>query len=129
MTDDELLRRFEDCTLDSFPHRDHLRVAWLYLRRNPFLTAAAAFVAGLRRFATAAGKPELYHETITWAFLVIIRERMHGREDQQWDAFAAENRDLLSWKPSVLDRYYSTETLFSERARTVFLMPDRVSVE
>ena len=129
MTDQELLRRFEDCTLDAFPHRDHVRVAWLYLRRDSFLRAAAAFVDGLRRFATAAGKPGLYHETITWAFLVIIRERMHGRPGQEWEEFAKENSDLLSWKPSVLDRYYSTETLFSDRARNVFLMPDRVSVE
>jgi hypothetical protein len=38
--------------------------------------------------------------------------------------FADANADLLRWKPSVLDRYYSPETLASDRARRTFLMPD-----
>ena len=33
--------------------------------------------------------------------------------------------DLLAWKPSALDRLYTPETLASDRARRVFVMPDR----
>ena len=50
--------------------------------------------------------------------------RPGGTED--WPAFAARNPDLLAWKPSVLEaRYYREETLWSERARRVFVLPDR----
>jgi hypothetical protein len=131
MTDPDFLRAFETATLPpgSFHHRDHVRAAWLCLRHAPTpVEGLERFVSGLRRFAAAAGKPELYHETITWAFLLLIRERMAvAASDESFDAFAARNADLFQWKPSVLDRYYKKKTLASERARAVFLLPDRLS--
>ena len=36
--------------------------------RYPALEALQCFSAALSRFAVAQGKPESYHETITWAF-------------------------------------------------------------
>ena len=70
---------------------------------TPWFASARA----LRRFAVAQGKPGLYHETITTAYLLLINERLDGAgRDLPWDAFADRNPDLLSWKPSVLDRYY-----------------------
>ena len=84
----------------------------------------------LARFAAAHGKPNLYHETITWAFLLLIRERMARTECQEtWPEFAASNGDLLSWEDNVLKKYYRTETLGSELARTTFLFPDRAIPE
>ncbi|HSS78632.1 MAG TPA: hypothetical protein VLV54_18050 [Thermoanaerobaculia bacterium] len=127
LTDAEFITNFEDCTLPStaFHHRDHVRLAWLYLQGHSPLEALARFANGLRRFATANGAAGLYHETITWAFLLIIRERMERTADGgDWEDFARTNPDLLSWKPSVLDRYYRPETLGSELARKVFVMPD-----
>ena len=35
-----------------------------------------------------------------------------------------QNEDLLRWNPSILERYYERETLGSELARRVFVMPD-----
>jgi hypothetical protein len=82
----------------------------------------------LKRFAAFNGHPGLYHETITWAFLFLIHERMaDGEESETWEAFAARNQDLLTWKPSALDRYYDPETLQSERARRLFVLPRRMS--
>jgi hypothetical protein len=129
MDDAEFLRSFEDCTLPSsaFHHRDHVRLAWLYLQRCPPLEALARFTEGLKRFAAANGHPGLYHETITWAYLLLIRERL--AEGETFEGFAARNPDLFAWNPSVLDRYYERETLDSERARRVFVMPDRVAAQ
>jgi hypothetical protein len=86
------------------------------------------FCSALRRFAIAQGAPNLYHETITVSFVLLINERlaMPGAA-ASWEAFAAGNADLLSWKPSILDRFYSPETLASERAQTTFVPPDRLS--
>ena len=127
MTDADFLRSFEDRTLPngSFHHQDHVRLAWLYLGRYPILDALARFIEGLKRFAAANGRPDLYHETITWAYLLLIHERMARAPAETWEDFARQNPDLLTWKPSVLDRYYEKDTLTSDLARKVFLLPDR----
>jgi hypothetical protein len=130
VTDAELVRRFEDCTLANgdFHHRDHVRLAWIYLQQYPALEALARFADGLRRFAAANGRAGLYHETITWAYLFLIHERMAGAAaGETWEVFAARNADLLAWNPSVLDRYYERETLFSDRARRLFVLPSPAS--
>ena len=126
---DDLIRRFEDGTLPAsdFHHRDHVRLAWLYLDEEPPLSALVRFAEGLKRFASRTGAEGLYHETITWAYLFLIHERKARVEaGETWDEFAARNPDLLTWKPSVLDGYYRPETLASDLARRVFVMPDRI---
>ncbi|MEO6260843.1 MAG: hypothetical protein ABIP63_10850 [Thermoanaerobaculia bacterium] len=47
------LQAFEDCSLPAaaFHHRDHVRVAWIYLQTFPLLEALNHFILGLRRFA------------------------------------------------------------------------------
>jgi hypothetical protein len=47
-------------------------------------------------------------------------------EHATWESFAAANADLLTWQPSVLDRYYRPETLASDLARRAFVWPDRL---
>ena len=89
--------------------------------------ALVRFAAGLRRFAAAQGKPELFHATITTAFLLLINERLDdGARELPWKEFAGRNPDLLLWKPSILARYYRDETLWSTRAKRTFVMPDRL---
>jgi hypothetical protein len=128
-TDDELLAAFEAGREPEggFHHREHLRVAWLYLGRDPWPVALGRFAEGLKRFAVAQGKPGLYHETVTVAYFLLIHERMavdSGEGD--FDAFVARYPELLGWKPSILDRYYEAATLGSDLARRVFVMPDRL---
>lgn len=127
MTDQELVGAFEACTLplSSFQHEQHVRLAYLYLSEQPLLDAMARFVTNLKRYASAAGANNLYHETITLALLLIINERMARNAAADFPDFVSANPDLLSWQPSVLDLYYDSETLSSELARRTFLMPDR----
>jgi hypothetical protein len=128
MTDLEFLRAFEEGKLPAhtFHHRDHVRLAYLHLRRSPLPEAIARFRDGLRRFAAAQGKPELYHETITLAYLFLIHERLAtGGSEEGFPAFAARNPDLFAWHPSILESYYRPETLGSDLARRVFVLPDR----
>ena len=129
MDDECLVRLFEagEMPPQGFRHPDHVRVAWWYLRHHQLPEALARFSAALRHFAVARGKPDLFHETITTAYLLLINERLDdaGR-DVPWPEFAARNPDLLAWRPSVLNRYYQEETLASDRARRTFVMPDRL---
>lgn len=123
MTDREFLDAFESGTLPSFHHADHVRLAWIFLRQSPLLEALERFSAALKAFAESKGAAGLYHETITFAFLLLIHERMGDHAD--FDSFRAANPELFRWKPSVLDEYYRPETLHSDEARRVFVLPDR----
>jgi hypothetical protein len=124
--DEELVRRFEagEVPDGGFHHAQHVRVAWFYLSCSPLPAALDRFSNGLKRFAVAQGKPDLYHETITTAYVLLIDERIDRAGLRDWPAFAAANPDLLTWKPSILDRYYTAETLWSEGAKRTFVMPD-----
>ncbi len=127
MTNQEFIQRFESDTLpgDSFHHGDHVRLAFAYLSECPVLQALERFADGLKRYAGARGKSELYHETITYAYFFLIRERMMRDAPYEWDEFSGRNPDLLVWKGGLLSRYYTEETLQSDLARGIFLMPDR----
>ena len=129
MEDQDFIDQFEGCTLPAevFDHSHHVKLAWLYLGRLPLLEAVARFSEGIRRYATANGKPERYHETITWAFLFLIHQRMRESADgHSWHEFAEANPDLLNWQENILKSYYREETLNSARAKRLFLLPDRL---
>ncbi len=129
MSDDEFVAAFEDCTLplESFRHADHVRMAFLYLGRYPLLEAIREFSASLVKFAVAYGKTNLYNETITWAYLLLIRERLaRAGRPQTWAEFSAGNADLLDWSNNILRKYYRDETLTSGLAKTTFVFPDRI---
>ena len=127
MTDEELVTAFESGRLaaGSFSHAEHVRVAWWYLGRHPLPVALARFASALRCFAAAHGAAGKYHETVTVAWMLIVADRIRRDGPSSWEAFATANPDLLVRSPSVLSRYYTDETLASERARQQFVLPDR----
>ena len=124
--DTDLLRRFVDTTLPAgeFHHRQHVQVAWMFVRDYGMPAALSEFTAAIKRFADAKCATGLYHETITWAFLLLIADRMARQPASSWEQFEAANPDLLTWQPSILNRYYSKDLLASDIARRAFLMPD-----
>lgn len=132
MTDDQFVAAFEGCTIrhEEFHQEDRVRMGFLYMSRFPGLEGIRRFSEGLERLAAASGKRGLYHKTITWVFLLLIRERIartlqrRGRLPS-WDEFATDNKDLLRGKHHVLKEYYRDETLESDLARKTFVLPDR----
>ena len=103
-------------------------MAFAYLLEYPVLEALQKFSNGLKQFAKAQGKENLYHETITWAYLFLINERIsRAATALTWEQFASENPDLLTWKDSVLKRYYTNETLQSNLAKRIFVLPDKLA--
>ena len=123
-----LVEQFErDITpTDAFPHAEHMKVAFAYLCVYPKLEALERFSNGIKRRAIAKNKPKAYHETITWAHLFLIHERMQRTGTREWEQFAAANQDLFDWKNSILNRYYSKALLESDLARETFVMPDQL---
>ena len=126
LTDDELFTAFCDTSLprDAFHHEQHVRVAWLFVTRYGMPEALTEFPGALKRFAAAKGATNLYHTTITWAYLLLVDERQARNPAPDWQTFAAANPELLRWKPSILDDFYAPGTLASPLAKRVFVMPD-----
>jgi hypothetical protein len=108
-----------DCDLASFPHREHLRMAFEMLRRHSFPETVLHYSQALRRMTARGGKPEAYHETVTVAFLSPIAERMDETSD--FDRFLVLNPDLLDTR--ILTRWYDADRLASDRARRTFVLP------
>lgn len=118
-----LLDAFLERRLDlaTFRHVEHVEVGFELVRRHDFPTAAAMFCGTLRRLTETAGKANVYHETLSLAFLSLIAERNAANPSQDFEAFKRDNSDLLD--KSVLKRWYSPERLQSDVARRTFVLP------
>jgi hypothetical protein len=121
----EELRAFESGGLDpaQLPHAEHLRFGYEMLDRYSFGEAVARFSGGLKLLAARAGKPEVYHETITVAFLALINERRARETTQVWAEFKRDNSDLFDKR--CLEKWYGAEQLSSDLARRIFCLPSR----
>jgi hypothetical protein len=125
MTDVELTRALErsDIADEDFHHASHLHVAWVYLAESSSVGQAADKMrATLRRFATAAGRPEKYHETITLFWLHILSRAKAAR-------CGGRLEEIINANPQLLEKnfplaYYSAQRLFSNKARTSWVEPD-----
>jgi hypothetical protein len=128
MTDDEFLIAFEACTLEEFHHRDHIKVAYLYLRRHPLDEAIAKVRIGLQALAAAWNAPvddleKGYHETMTqaWVRLVHLALSDCGMAESA-DAFC--DRHPLLMQKTCLQSFYSRERLMTWEAKREFVEPD-----
>lgn len=111
---------------DDFGHREHVQLAWIYLRERPLLGALRAVCDAIEGFAVANGAPAKFHATVTWAYTLLIAERLRDApRDEDFDTFLARNPELLRHRPSVLDAWYSPACLASETARAGVVLPDR----
>jgi hypothetical protein len=99
----------------SFPHREHVRMAFEMLRRHDFVTTAQRYSQALRVMSSRACKPQAFNQTIA--------ECLDGA------AGCADFAAFLAAQPQLLDkgallRWYSPERLASDSARRTFLLPD-----
>jgi hypothetical protein len=120
---EEELRALETGALDPamFPHPEHVRLGYEMLERYSFGEAVARFSSGLKLLAAKGGRPEVYHETITVAFLALIGERRALGGEVSWSDFKTRNGDLL--EKHCLEKWYGAEQLRSDLARRTFCLP------
>jgi hypothetical protein len=124
MTDADFVDAFEMGNLApaDFDHRAHLRAAFCLLRRRPFLEACIAMRDGVQGIALRAGRPALYHETITIAFMSIVAQRLAIEPGVGWDDFFVAHPGLSD--RALLGHWYRRETLELPLARVQFVLPD-----
>lgn len=122
----ELLRRFAalDYPAASFRHAEHLELAWALLAERPLLSAMQEFRRLLQAFAAHHGATGLYNETITYFYLLLIRERMDALgAEHDWAGFRAANPDLFGSPKTLLEHWYPGAQAFSPEAKQSFRLP------
>jgi hypothetical protein len=126
---DAVLEQFEGCTLlpSRFSHRLHLALAWRYLQRDGFPEGAVHFRKHLANYVRSVGATTKYHETITWAYLVLLNEEMTLRSSphESFDSMIQRRPDLLDHRSGALAACYPKDQLDTTDARNVFVLPRR----
>lgn len=125
LTDVQFIAAMEQLrvTTANFHHRDHIRLAWAYLRRDNPSLAGENLANCIRRYAIHHGVPQKYHHTITLAWVRIVAAAMRLTPAlQSFGTFAAAHPFLfevrLPWT------FYSAALLDSETARAGWVEPD-----
>lgn len=111
--------------LSEFDHQAHLRLAYVCLISRDVAMALDYCREVINRLLSLNKvDPHKYHETITCAWLMTVRQRMS--DSPSTDSFAS----FIRLHPELTDnrlirRHYSEARLFSSLAREHFLLPDR----
>lgn len=127
MLTDPLVEAFESGTMDgaTFHHREHLYVAFCYLRERPLEEALARYVRHLRQLTARLGVPEKFHATVTWAYVILVDAAMHRCPGASFDELLLQNPALLDHRRGALYTHYDRAQLDSEEARQRFILPSR----
>jgi hypothetical protein len=124
-TEEQLAREFEACALpaSAFHHREHVRVAWFYLRHLTYGEAVQRMLESVRTFAGFNGDATKYHHTLTVAWMRLVAAALDsGPSGGGFERFADAHPALLD--PNTIGLYFSSERLREEAARSGWVAPD-----
>ena len=125
VSDDEFLHAFFSAELanSDFHHRDHLRLAWLVVRRHGLVEAETRVAAGIQHFAGMHGHAQRYHDTMTRFWVRLVAHAVATRPEI--DDFAG----FLDAFPMLLDpglpfKHWSRVAMMGPEARAAWREPD-----
>ncbi|WP_281017167.1 MULTISPECIES: hypothetical protein [unclassified Minwuia] len=114
----------------DFRHRQHIRLAYIYLVTSDPETACVRMKAAITNLLAHLGVDPAakYHETVTRAWILAVHHFMHSDPvpAESADAFIDANPRLLM--QDIMLTHYSREHLFSDTARYSFVAPDRMPI-
>ena len=108
----------------EFHHRDHLRLAYVYLCEHETKPAFELYRHHVKKFLSDNGVPDdKYHETVTRSWVQAVRHFM------EMCGSATSFEEMINNDGRLLDMdimltHYRKETLFSDLARREFVQPD-----
>lgn len=130
MSDDEtFLMQFEagSWPFENWHHRQHIKIAYLYLCRYPFEKAMIRMREKIKAYNIIHNVPDLptrgYHETMTQAWMRLVHLTLceYGPAETA-DGFYEQNPQLSEKK--ILRLFYSRDLFMSSRAKVEFVEPD-----
>ena len=126
--DEEFLAAFEAGQIpnQSFHHRDHLRLAWIQIRRLGMERASESVVVAIKRFAAHHGQANRYHDTMTRFWLRAVAIGINRHPELTFEGLLATESHLLDKNLPLL--HWSRERMGSEEARRGWVEPDLCSM-
>jgi small GTP-binding protein len=121
------LKAFEDTLLPipQWTHKNHLRVAWLYLTlfQDPTL-AQQKIINGIRTYNSAVSNTKPFHLSMTIFWVTVIRECLNENKIQaeSFEHFVARHPQLSNGRLHL--EYYTPAVLFTPTAQTSWVQPD-----
>jgi len=133
MTDDEFVQQFESCSFpfEQWHHREHVKLAYLYLVRFGFADASRRLREGIRAYNAANKVPDApmrgYHETLTLFWLRLIQMTV-----QEYGPRATAD-EFFEFHPQLGEKkihrlFYSPELFMTPRVKSEFVEPDLTSL-
>ena len=128
MTDATLLENFMRGKIlnADFTHEVHLRIAFLYVKNSEFWGAFNRLkkdIQNLNRENQVTNSLKRgYHETLTYAWLHLVKACCGSHDYKNSDEFLQNNPQLLNSR--FLNSYYSEDYLFSAAAKNQIVAPD-----
>ncbi len=129
MNDQQFLTDFEAAAIpkDRWTHRDHVRMAFLYLRDLPYEEALSRMRSGIRALnqvnQVVDSNTSGYHETVTTAWARVIQTTMNAHGPiASFEEFVSANPHLL--QKTLLRLYYTRERILTPAAKATFVEPD-----
>ena len=98
MTDEEFLQQIEGCTLPKaeFTHRNHVRLAWLYLNDREAGDPDARIAATIERYATSIGASTKFDHALTMRWMRLVEAAIAATPAESFDAFIDARPELLT---------------------------------
>lgn len=95
--DQAFVEAIETCTLPraEFTHRNHVRLAWLYLREADAEVAGRRIGDTILRYATSLGAAKKFDADLTLRWMQIVETAMRGTPATDFDRFLDAHPELL----------------------------------
>ena len=124
MNDHDFIQSVETLTLDAFPHYDHIRMAWIYLREYGYDEGIIKIREALKKLATHHGIPNHYHETITLFWAKMVQHALQQTPTiDDYQTFVTDHHPQLLDK-DLIKTYYDMAIIKSGRSRKAWIDPD-----
>jgi hypothetical protein len=124
LEDEQFVAAFEAGQIANrdFHHRDHLRLAWVQIRRLGLERASNTVAGAIQQFAAHHGHDNRYHETMTRFWVRVVSLGINRHPALPFD-------ELLAAEPHLLDKnlpylHWSRERMGSDEARRQWVEPD-----
>jgi hypothetical protein len=125
LEDDAFVTEFESCRFPNaqFRHADHIRLAWIYLRRYDYQAAEDKMRRSIQGFARHLGAEQKFHETITVFWMRLVNAALQLTSNfANFPDFASAHAWLLN--KELIFEFYSRELVLSDIARCGWVEPD-----
>jgi hypothetical protein len=131
LSDVEFEQAFETCSLnpDLFSHEAHLRLAWIYIRKQGCVRAVDVVCKQLMAYVSHVGARGKFNKTLTVAAIMAVKHFMKKSNTDNFRDIVSEHPRLKNNFKELVAFHYRMDIYNSEEAKQNYLEPDLMPFE